>query len=227
MNSQNKLVETVLREVISRLQDGKENEQSAPPSNPATPKFTQSVITADCLERNLNGNTRILIGSNSIITPSARDVLRERNIDWSRADAKTSADADRARWTVAVVDSTPAVEAAITDQTERGGVCWQRQSGGDARAALTRLLSDCELDNSDGTVVITREPELAACLANRHRRVRAAVVRDVQHVKNIRQQIGANWFCLDANRLSFIEIRNLLTEISNGPVPKVPHEWSE
>lgn len=227
MNSRNELVETVLREVILRLQRGEQDTKNAPTSKHPLPHFNQKVITADCLKHNLIGNTQILIGSNSIITPSARDVLRERNIDWSRATAKTSVNSGGARWSVAVIDSTAAVEAAMTDLEKRTEVCWQRQSGGDVRSTVTRLLSDCELDNTDGTVVITREPELAACLANRHRRVRAAVVRDVQHVKNIRQQIAANLFCLDANRLTFIEIRNLLTAISNGPVPKIPDEWSD
>lgn len=70
-----------------------------------------------------------------------------------------------------------------------------------------RLLSQAEADR---IVVISEHADWITCRSNRHERVRAATVCDLEHLQSARRAIDANLICIRPAGRSFIELRQLL-----------------
>jgi ribose 5-phosphate isomerase RpiB len=187
------------------------------------------VITAELLEQRADGAKRIVIGAKSILTPSARDFLNSRGLDCKRQEAdgtSTSArTAARIDWKAIVVQSTPAVVAALDDAGRSTTDHWERELAGTVAEAVAFGVSVVSRAEAVGVVIFSNQAEAAACRANRNRQVRAAVVGDAQSVRRVKSQLGANLFCIAPAGKSYFELRNLLREIG-GP-PQVPSDWDE
>jgi hypothetical protein len=84
-------LEWIVREVVRRLREGSAtwvlSTASAPaplPSPDAHITLPQPLITTATLEHKLAGVTQITITKRAVITPSARDLLKENNIVLTR-----------------------------------------------------------------------------------------------------------------------------------------------
>ncbi len=85
-------LEWIVREVVRRLRDGSASpvEQGRMSGDVVAPPhdshitLTQSLITAATLEHKLSGVTQLTISRRAVITPAARDLLKERNIELQR-----------------------------------------------------------------------------------------------------------------------------------------------
>jgi hypothetical protein len=84
-------LEWIVREVVRRLREGSAtgaaNAASAPaplPTPDAHIMLPQSLITTATLEHKLAGVTQITISKRAVVTPSARDLLKESNIALTR-----------------------------------------------------------------------------------------------------------------------------------------------
>jgi hypothetical protein len=79
------LFEQVVREVLRRLQAaGVKVEAAADNPPPAAAKdlvLAERLVTLKTLEGRLSGVRRVMAPSRAVITPSARDELRDRNIE--------------------------------------------------------------------------------------------------------------------------------------------------
>ena len=85
-------LEWIVREVVRRLREGStatvaQSAASAPaplPSPDAHITLPQPLITTATLEHKLAGVTQITISKRAVVTPSARDLLKENNIALTR-----------------------------------------------------------------------------------------------------------------------------------------------
>jgi hypothetical protein len=86
-------LEWIVREVVRRLRNDSPYPPTLPPgeapvaraaANTATPDarltLTQTLITAATLQHQLDGVTQITVPPKAIITPAARDLLKQLNI---------------------------------------------------------------------------------------------------------------------------------------------------
>ena len=185
----------------------------------------ENVITAELLEQRADGAKRIVIGAKSILTPSARDFLNSRDLDCKRQEADGTSTAARTDWKAIVVQTTPAVVAALDDAGRSTTDHWERELAGTVAEAVAFGVSVVSRAEAVGVVIFSNQAEAAACRANRNRQVRAAVVGDAQSVRRVKSQLGANLFCIAPAGKSYFELRNLLREIG-GP-PQVPSDWDE
>ena len=71
-------VEQVVREVLAELLGRVKSTSSAAAS--AELMVTEKVVSAKEIERRLQGVTRVVVVRGAVITPAARDLLRERKI---------------------------------------------------------------------------------------------------------------------------------------------------
>ena len=190
--------------------------------------ITENVITAELLETRLNGSSQMVIGPRAILTPAARDYLKEHGIRWSRGQVPNEQSAASVcRWAAVVVQSTAAVISAVqqVDQ-ESGNCCKQELVGSDADAASEAVSLLCRGD-ADGVVVFANSAAAIACRANRNLRIRAAVTNDVFTTKAVLRDMGANLFCVQPEGRSFIELRNLLRAVVSAGTPQPPADWNE
>ncbi len=245
MNVDGELIEQIVSSVMEHLQTRSGPVRSANAEVRAEPEvhaepttdppretsqgvlLRENVITADVLEQRSNGSREITIGPKSILTPSARDFLKSRNITCTRQSVHQTGPAATCRWKAIVVESTPSVAAALDDVCGSGDGCWQRELAGCPSEAVSAAVSAVCRADAVGVVVFTNDAESIACRANRNRQVRAAVVTDTQAVKTVGHRMGANLIAIAPNGKSDFDLRNMLrTFTANGPT-QIPNEWDE
>lgn len=173
--------------------------------------LSETVITGGLLEEKLNGAKRLRIGERAILTPSARDLLRTRNIEWGRnGKAHTGTSNPRAKWSLIAQTITPAVQTLLAEWKRTNADHWRTELVGQPREAVELGIGTICKAESDGVAVLTDRAELIACEVNRNERIRAAVAADVAAVERVRESMAANLICINPTGKSFIELRNIL-----------------
>jgi hypothetical protein len=231
-------IEQIVREVLAALHGRHMNGQTQPAPLPpsvdtctitAKPtdrlELTDRLVTLATLENRLSGIHSLVLGRGAVVTPSARDLLRARDVHVSYAVAAPRA-------SVAVVvgvaevtgakafDSATFNSAAFVEALLRDGLPIERL----AKTGLTSVveeLADHAARGGRPTVLLTAKPEAAACLANRWSGVRAVAGRDVVNVRRAIADVAANLVAIDPAR-DLAGFRRLLQEFCAGwprPVP--------
>jgi hypothetical protein len=188
----------------------RESARLAPATDPAAApgiRIAGQVITQELLAASATGTSLVRIAGKAILTPSARDFVKQHGIKIVREDASSSGAAATIRWQVLVTKSTPQISAAIDGLS--GIVCDIRLLGAAAEAAAQAISALCR-GEAHQVVVFTEQPELVACLANRNETVRAAAVAETADVERVRLHLQANLLALDPATRSVHELRSIL-----------------
>ena len=239
MNVDAEVIERIVARVMEQLQSrptpvrsagvGVQAEQTTERKQETTNGvlLSENVITAEVLERQLNGSREIAIGPKSVLTPSARDFLRSRNIKWTRQTTHRANAAAACQWKAIVVRSMPGVAAVLDDVVGSGDAGWQHELVGCSSEAVSTAVSALCRADAAGVVVFAADVQSIACRANRNHHVRAGVVADVQAVETVRRSMGANLIGIDPNGKSYFELRNMLRAVTAGGPPRAPAQWVE
>ena len=193
----------------------------ASPAKLASVELMIPIITADVLEQSVRPGQSVRIGRTSILTPSARDWLNSKRTAWTRQDKSgTTAASSRGKWQIILQTVTPTVRS-LQDGLRRLADGWKIELVGqplEAAALATNLISTSECD---GVVIFTEQAELIACKANRHERVRAAVMQNSKQWEHVMRSLSANVVCISPVGKTFVELRNLLRDCAVAR-PKAP-----
>lgn len=188
---------------------------------PIVVELSGPIITADLLEQSLRAGQSLRIGRTAILTPSARDWLGARRTPWTRQDKSGSGSgAVRAKWQIILQTVTPTVRS-LHDGLRRLSDGWKIELVGlplEAAKLATNLVSTAECD---GVVIFAEQAELVACQANRHERIRAAVMQNSKQWEHVIRTLGANVVCISPIGRTFMELRNLLRDCA-GTRPQAP-----
>jgi hypothetical protein len=155
----------------------------------------------------VNGSSQVRIGTKAILTPSARDFVKQRGIKIIREAA--SAKPESLRWQVIVTSSNSRITAAVEILPQLGVSIDLKLSGLPAEAAAQATSALCRGEATQ-VVVFTDQPEFVACLANRNDQIRAAVGTDVAAVERVRGSMHANLVAIDPGTRSAHELKALL-----------------
>lgn len=199
---------------------------SAAPA-PRCVEIRNDVITAALLEQRGVISGPLVFGAKSILTPSARDFLATRKLDWRRADSVDGAGRPFGKWLAIVANSTAALLTALELCVKETKSEWGRELSGCHREAALRGVSALCRGECDAVVIFTGKPEAAAFQANRNPNVRAAAVATVARIKSLKDDLGPNLFAIDPAERSAFELRNLLRELCSIGKPSVPSDWKE
>ena len=190
-------------------------------------ELTASIITADLLEETARVGQPLKIGRSSILTPSARDWLNTKRIDWSRIDKLSAGGSGTtkgaARWQLIVQTVTPTVKA-LHDGLKRQPEGWKIELVGQPVEAATLAIGSISKAEHDGVAILSEYAEIIACRANRNERVRAAVISDRKQLELTMQHLGVNVVCINPNGRTFMEMRNLLRDCA-AKRPVMPAGW--
>lgn len=209
------LVEQIVAEVMRNLVTGGRSvdEFGTLNSQRSTLNLYENVITADLLAENSGGKSAVEVSSRAIVTPSARDWLKQNRIELTRGtNAKASLNQQKSNWLLVVQTAGEAVEAVLEDAGRSGAIGSHRETASDAVSAAKVVVA--AVDRGGKCVVFSAEPEIVACLANRSEKVRAAVVADAATVDRVKSGLDGNAFVVDPTGRSFFELRNLLRRIA-------------
>lgn len=177
-------------------------------------RLSETVLTADVLEQRLNGVKRVEFIPTAVLTPSARDYLRQRGVEWSRVATERAQGRLQRSWKALIGRSTPALESALRDGVGTGDSSWETMLTGSDDEAVETSASILSRGDGSGAAVFSAKPVAVSCAANRNERVRAAVAVSRSCVVAAREQIDVNLLCVDPRGKSMFELRNILREFS-------------
>jgi hypothetical protein len=229
------LIEQIVRSVLEQFQRGENISRTdkasggrkPSDSNNAVLSIEDTIITGDLLASQVNGNKTVNIGQHAILTPSARDLVRQRGITIQRQTGTATQTADGSRWVAIVTKCTPALKTAIDDAIQSPGAIVSRELvGTNDEAVQTAVGLICRAD-ADGAIIFSEHPQLAACLANRNRRIRAATADNAATMKAVIDAMGANLLCINPVDQQFFGLRNILRQLPTDGPPQTPQNWTE
>jgi hypothetical protein len=216
-------IDRIVANVVQQLRRAAPPEGATPASRavmePQRLTIGSPVITADTLADVRPGATAIVVGPRAVLTPSAWDVLRARKIEVVRDDAGRPPQATRGSDAAAkppagqrlliVVRHLPSVARVWEDVR----LSWRRELLGCPDDAAKLAISVLCRGESEVVVILAAQTHRAACLANRHERVKGVVLRDIGEIAVVRAQLRANVWCVDPTGRSWFELRRLLKSL--------------
>lgn len=175
-------------------------------------ELTDRVVTAEVLQTLPPGVRAVVVPPQAIVTPAARDVagLRGLRIERTAPTAGApSAGNSTLRSLLIQVHHTAAV-ARLWDDLQ---ATWRRELLGCPDDAARLAIAEVAR-GAAATVVILAEPaHRAACLANRHERVKAVAIHDTADVAVVRRQLRANVWCLNPLDKPWFELRRIFQSL--------------
>ncbi len=193
--------------------------------------INEHVITADVLLDALNdGASRIVVAERAIVTPAAGDVARERGVEIVRsgdrfperrfaAHLKCTSKQDAVAampLRLIVVRSTDAVDRLCENLHPK----WERELLGCPDDAAAFAISAVCRGDAAAVVILAEQAHRVACLSNRNESINAVAVSEIGGIRNIKQQLRANVWCVDPTGRSWFELRNLLRAIGAQGEPR-------
>lgn len=215
MMTQQVHIEQIVAEVMRRLMPTASTAPgSAETDNGQGTELTDSVVTADLLTEKAAGRKSIVVKERAIVTPSARDWLRHNSAELifgvTTVPARTEVKSDRL---VIAHSASQTIDRVLQDASRQSNGGWNRKNVESAEEAAKKAIGELRRESSRVIVVLTSEPEVAACLANRNEKVKAAVVVDASAIARVKSGLGGNVFVIDPAGRSFFELRNILRKI--------------
>ncbi|HEX4148531.1 MAG TPA: hypothetical protein VHY20_06070, partial [Pirellulales bacterium] len=186
-------IDALVRDVLARLAASgnmapsevqpAENTPTATNINPLERVLSDRVITLSSIDGKWEGIQTLVVSQRAVITPAASDLLRQKNIGVRRlkAGAAPAGASTAKRGLVLGVAETSFEPAVLIERLGRAGYKIE-QLARTGIAALIAELADAAVKGGNAAVLLTGACELALCLANRGRGVRAAQATDRQSV---------------------------------------------
>ena len=185
-------------------------------NNGQTAQLADSVITADVLAEKVAGRSNAVVGQRAIVTPSARDWLRHNKVELihgtTAAGATDSVEVSSGKLVITHAAS-QTIDRVLEDAVRPSNGGWNRKSVESADEAAKKAIGELRRESSRVIVVLTSEPEIVACLANRNEQVKAAVVAGAAAVARVKSGLDGNVFVVNPQGRSFFELRNILRQV--------------
>lgn len=223
------LVERIVREVLARLTVA--DKTPAKPEQPvasATSLVGRVISLADVTQLPA-GAREIQVSSDALITPAAKDELRDRGVQIVRGQTNsTTKTTERSATSLVIgtVEATTGKFATVIDQAVAGLRKQKQQIEQLPRLPLSEqidALVDPVVRGGRRGVLVTSEVSAALCLANRHGAVRAVLGTTKQNVRRDVEQLAANLLVVDPAARSTFEVMQLIGEFAKaeaGPIPE-------
>ncbi len=229
-------IDEIVRQVIAQLsgndtaapkKSSETNQQTvAPPKSSQPPtgqlEITERLVTLATLENRLTDIRHVVLRRGAVVTPAARDVLRDRGIGLSYTSATNAASTATIVLGVAELTETgnKPVATALVDALVRDGVAVERIAA-TGLASVVSELADHASRGGRPTILLTSRPDAAVCLANRVPGVRAVGGPDVQALRRAMTDVAANLLALDP-AVAAPAFRRLISEFLAGWPRRVP-----
>lgn len=215
MNYSEQQLEAMVRQVLERLgalqqapnavaSPSKPTAIAAQPSNTGTQLLNVRVIGTRELEVVKPETKRVIVQRGTVVTPAARDWLREKKIELAWATSGNTANAKKNGENTLVLAAKPVTRqivlgqaatrfdaTALVRQLESRGYAVQRMAHAGLDQVARELAASAAFDGTPA-VLLTDQPWAAIVAANRHSSARAAWVRDRRETIAAQREMGMN-----------------------------------
>ncbi|ADG67579.1 hypothetical protein Plim_1749 [Planctopirus limnophila DSM 3776] len=198
--------------------------------------LTEAVITAELLSRLACGAARVFASAKSIVTPAAKDWLRDHHVVLERGlspanstllpKAAGNASSNKAsnpssmaaKWVLGVVSATANVKTFL-NSTQTAATVSQVKILGTGTETQEFVSGAIHKAEAHGAILIERSAAKRACDLNRSPAIRAAVVSSLAEVLLTSSDFSPNVYVIDPTLKTFIELRNLVQAIVRTGIP--------
>jgi hypothetical protein len=217
MNSNGELIDRIVNEVLKRLGSPAQTVRTnGSDGRPVQAILNDRVVTADVLKEKTNGAAAVVVvGPKAVVTPSAWDLARSRNLTIQRDNSAKYANGHQENAAanetaqLIVVNSTSAVDRVLAES----GIA---ATSNDCPDNAAELAADAVHQKKKPVVVFAAWCHRVAMLANRHDKVQASAIENASQVRSIAKQMRPNVWCVDPRPLSFFELRNLIAAVQKS-----------
>jgi hypothetical protein len=220
-------VEALVREVLARLADGRQAEPVK--ANPAECVLQERVITLSSIDGQCEGIRTLVVPQRAVVTPAASDWLREKKIALRRSGEKpatgTAAKTPAARTLMLGVAETHFEPATLVERLGREGYKIEQLARTGTGGVIAEL-ADAAVKGGNPALLLTEACELALCLANRRRGVRAALGTDRPSVRRAAEQIGANVLIVNPTMTMGFQLQQVIREFVEHCGKGSPAKWA-
>jgi hypothetical protein len=203
-------IERIVRQVLAEIAD--RHAVARPPGHRADGDgrelvVVEKVVSTKELENRIEGVTRLLLTRGAVVTPAARDLLRERQIAIATALDPDKRRAETYHVVMGKVDTNFEVASLAALLARDGATVEQLPQTG--LADVTESMCEHVAMSGHMGVLITRKTAAALCLANRRRGVRAVLGSNVAAVQDAVATLSANFLVVDPEEKATFEWRRL------------------
>ena len=217
------LVDLIVAAVERRLADGPSgpaDRSVAPVQDGEEIVCCETVVTGEIVSGRLTDRSRRLrISSDSILTPSARELVARHDLAVAcdvvgSPDVTKTASSAPARWRILLdAPDVPQLRGFVSETTSGSAT---------AVATVCEWISEA---TDRGAVVLSTDPHRVACLANRHPRVRAVVVKDAEEATRLLVRLGANVVVTCPVAAGAWQTRQIVEACLKVEAPQPPSDW--
>ncbi len=213
-------IDGIVQSVLQQLRRREDRPLVSPVEPMSQPKLNDvaviqsTVVTADLLAEKVGANKTVRISPKAIITPAARDYLREKNITVESIDSKTiqtqttKSELVQNGWHGLVVSASETLNGCLQNLQKSSNGCWSQELSDSTSAAVKMARQEVSRGNKRGYIIFTDKAATACCEVNRNEQVRGVVISRVADLPAI-TEVKANVICLPASGLSFMEYRQI------------------
>ena len=182
-------------------------------------QIAERVVTAKLLAENRKQASAIQLDPKAIITPAARDYIKEHGLKVTTgvaangSAAKIESKRDAGDWLIISVQGSDLLNSAIDSVSRQARIVWEKEAASSVEQAAKRAMTEIE-SGRRGVFIVTEKIATAACLVNRNDQVRGVAVRCSHDFAEL-AELDANVVCLPCKGLSFADYRNILKSIVN------------
>jgi hypothetical protein len=180
------------------------------------------VVTAQALERTLNGHRRLVLPPGAVVTPLAQEHLRHHGI---HVDQQETPQANKVTaWGMTQEREHPLIQSAV-QSLGREGVALRhlpalRQN---AVGHWAREVAACVAAGvCCGGVVFCGDPGLFCCVSNKVPGLRAVPASSVLQAVRATVSLGANLLAVEMPGRTYFEIKQILRLLCTGHDPRCP-----
>lgn len=208
-------IERIVQAVLDRLAPAPVA-PAPPPVSGAALTLASLVVTRKDVEGRLDGVQSLALAPRAVVTPSARDYLRERGVTLVRAAGAATPAAGRVSLSLGVAE-TACNPAALLEALASQGVEIEQL----ARTGLANVvfeLADQAALGGRSALLLTDDSPAALVLANRRRGVRAVAAGDPLAVGRAIASIGCNFLVVEPAGRGLFQLRQIvLAFVRGGP----------
>ncbi len=220
-------IDRIVREVLNRLAPTdaaaltKQDNPTA--TTPGSLFIAGRVVTVNDLDGRLEGIRTVLLAPRAVVTPAARDLLRQRGVTLASHLPTAASQSNRFALSIVVlgVAETSFEPAQLVQTLAQSQVSVERLAK-TGLATVVEESADHVARSGKLAMLLTGQPLAGAALANRHRGVRAACAADVATVARAIREIGVNFLAVDPAGVSFFALRQLVREFALGGARACP-----
>jgi hypothetical protein len=215
-------VEALVRDVLARLlAEQAPQRQAAEAVSTEDLIIQQAVVSTSTLADRLAGVRKLVVTKKAVITPAARDLLKQHKVTISRG--AESARGGKPGLVVAVADTQADPAALIRLVSPLTGSVERLAKTG--VATVVAELADAVAKEGRLGLLLSGQPHLACCLANRQRGVRAAVARDRDEVSQAIGSLGLNVLVVDPARRNLFQLGQMVKQFLESGPAECPTEF--